>query len=66
MSELESKAYNEIRKLAIRTSKQLKELKKNSNRDNPVDMDMIKTTKAMFYEECIAIFKKHKEKNKSK
>ena len=60
MSEAETKAYKELRKLALETHKQLKELKKNSDRDNPVDMDMIKTTKAMFYEECISIFKKHK------
>jgi len=60
MSEAQAKAYKEIRKLAVKTNRQLKELKKNSNRDNPVDMDMIKTTKAMFYEECIEIFKKHK------
>ena len=58
MPENESQAYKEVRKLAIRTSKQLKELKNNSDRDNPVDMDMIKTTKAMFYEECVAILKK--------
>ena len=58
MSEQESQYYREIRKLAVKTSKQLKELKKNSDRDNPVDMDMIKTTKAMFYEECVAILKK--------
>ena len=58
MSEQESKYYREIRKLAVRTYKQLKELKENSNRDNPVDMDMIKTTKAMFYEECISILRK--------
>lgn len=60
MSETKAEAYKEIRKLAVKTNKQLKELKKNSNRDNPVDMDMIKTTKAMFFEECIEIFKKHK------
>ena len=60
MSEAQAEAYKEIRKLAVKTNKQLKELKKNSNRDNPVDMDMIKTTKAMFFEECIEIFKKHK------
>lgn len=61
MSEAQAEAYKEIRKLAVKTNKQLKELKKNSNRDNPVDMDMIKTTKAMFFEECIEIFKKHKD-----
>lgn len=60
MSEAEVQAYKEIRKLALKTNKQLKELKKNSCRDNPVDMDMIKTTKAMFYEECIEIFKKYR------
>ena len=60
MSENQAEAYKEIRKLAVKTNKQLKELKKNSNRDNPVDIDMIKTTKAMFFEECIEIFKKHK------
>jgi hypothetical protein len=61
MSETQAEAYKEIRKLAVKTNKQLKELKKNSNRDNPVDMDMIKTTKAMFFEECIEIFKRHKD-----
>ena len=61
MSETQAEAYKEIRKLAVKTNKQLKELKKNSSRDNPVDMDMIKTTKAMFFEECIEIFKKHKD-----
>ncbi len=61
MSEAQAEAYKEIRKLAAKINKQLKELKKNSSRDNPVDMDMIKTTKAMFYEECIEIFKKHKD-----
>ena len=59
MSDSETQAYKEIRKLAVKTSKQIRELKNNSNRDNPVDIDMIKTTKAMFYEECIEIFKKH-------
>lgn len=58
MSDNESQSYREIRKLAVKTSKQLKELKKNSDRNNPVDIDMIKTTKAMFYEECIYILKK--------
>ena len=61
MSETKAEAYKEIRKLAVKTNKQLKELKKNSNRDNPVDMDMIKTTKAMFFEECVEIFKRHKD-----
>ena len=44
----------------MKINKHLKESKKNSDRDNPVDMDMIKTTKAMFFEECIEIFKKYK------
>ena len=61
MSENQAEAYKEIRKLAVKTNKQLKELKKNSNRDNPVDVDMIKTTKAMFFEECVEIFKRHKD-----
>lgn len=60
MSKAQAEAYKEIRKLAVKIDKQLKELKKNSNRDNPVDMDVLKTTKAMFYEECIEIFKKYK------
>jgi len=60
MSEAESKAYREIRKLAIKTNKQIRELKKECDRDCPVDMDMLKTTKAMFYEDCISIFKKYK------
>jgi len=60
MSKAQAEAYKEIRKLAAKIDKQLKELKKNSNRDNPVDMDVLKTTKTMFFEECIEIFKKYK------
>jgi len=61
MSEKDVKAFKELRKLAIKASKQIKELKASSDRENPVDMDILKTTKAMFYEEAIAIFKKYKE-----
>lgn len=57
----EDQAYKEIRKLAIKTNKKLKALKENTSRDNPTDMDIIKTTKAMFYEEAIEVLKKVKK-----
>ncbi len=60
MSDKECKAYYELRKLALRTKRSIKELKEDCDLANPVDMDMLKTTKAMFYEEAIEIFKKYK------
>lgn len=61
MSEKENKAFRELYKLAKKTNKQVRELKRNSDKKNPVDMDVLKTTKAMFYEKAIEIFKKYKE-----
>ena len=40
MSEKDVKAFKELRKLAIKASKQIKELKASSDRENPVDMDI--------------------------
>lgn len=49
--------YKKIRKLARKTKKQLDELAKNTDRDNPVDVDIIQTYKAMFYVEVAEILK---------
>lgn len=51
-------AYDELRAEALRVNKQLKKLKQDTDRSNPVDIDMIKTTKAMFYEKAIEVFRK--------
>lgn len=61
MSDNEELAFRAIRKLAIKTNKQLKQLKKDTDRSNPVDVDILKTTKAMFYEQVIEIFKKYED-----
>lgn len=62
VSDYEEMAYKEIRKLALKTNKQIKQLKKDTDRANPVDVDILKTTKAMFYERVIEIFKKYESK----
>lgn len=61
--ELTAQAFAELRRLAKKTSKQLKQLKADTDRSNPVDVDVIKTTKAMFYEQAVEIFRKYKEES---
>lgn len=47
-----------IKNEAKKTIKQLKELHKDKGTyDKPVDIDMVKTTKAMFYENVLEILK---------
>lgn len=50
--DIEEKAlhYDKIVKIAKATRKQLLELRKNCDRENPIDMDQVKTCKAMFFE----------------
>lgn len=55
---MNSQDCEQIRKIAIRTNKKIKELMKDNDTENPVDADILKTTKAMFYEEVIHILKK--------
>lgn len=42
--------YDAIKKIISRTHKKLKAIKQNCDRDNPIDMDLMKTEKAMVYE----------------
>ena len=42
--------YDRIVKIAKATRKELLALRKNCDRNNPIDMDQIKTCKAMFFE----------------
>jgi hypothetical protein len=42
--------YDAIKKIIGRTHKKLKAIKQNCDRDNPIDMDLMKTEKAMVYE----------------
>lgn len=47
-----------IKTEARKTIKQLKELHKDTGTyDKPVDIDMVKTTKAMFYENVLEILR---------
>lgn len=65
MNNYELEAYNDLRALAIKTNRQIKELSNGCDNDNPIDVDMLKTTKAMFYEQAIEIFKKYSKKSKT-
>ena len=52
-------AFEEIRDEALKTAKKLKELHKDSGTyKTPVNTDLVKTTKAMFYEKTVEILRK--------
>lgn len=61
-----SKAYDDLLKVIKQTAKQLRELEKSTNRDNPVDVDILKTIKAMNYELVYEIVKKSERSNNAK
>lgn len=42
--------YDKLREQYLKHRKKLIALRKNCDRDNPIDMDIVRTTKAMFYE----------------
>lgn len=53
-----SEKYEKIVEEAKKTRKQLKELHKEAGTfENPVNTDLVKTTKAMFYERVLEILK---------
>lgn len=55
--------YENIKEIVKDTRKQLKELYKDAGTyDNPVDIDMVKTTKAMAYERILEVLKGGKNK----
>jgi len=55
-------AFEEILQIARRTSKQIKKYTKDHGSfQKPVDIDTVKTLKAMFYEEVVEILKKRKD-----
>ena len=50
--------YENIKQKAKETNKKLKELQKDlGTYENPVEIDLVKTTKAMFYEEVLEILR---------
>lgn len=50
--------YEKIKEIMKSTRKQLKELHKDAGTfENPVDIDMVKTTKAMAYEKILEVLK---------
>ena len=54
--------YKMIVEEAKQTKKQIKELHKDAGTyESPVDIDLVKTTKAMFYEKVIEILKQKEE-----
>ena len=56
-----ARAFDEILSLARNTNKELKEIKKDTDLSKPIKLDVLKTTKAMFYEQCVHVIKCHKE-----
>jgi|LSQX01.2.fsa_nt_gb hypothetical protein len=55
----------QIKKLLKKTHEQLKiiEQQNDKKKKSPVDIDMVKTVKAMFYEKTFEIFKKGEQDN---
>lgn len=50
--------YENIKQKAKEINKKLKELQKDlGTYENPVEIDLVKTTKAMFYEEVLEILR---------
>ena len=61
--ETKKEAFEAIYSLARETATQLKELQENlGDYSKPVNADLIKTTKAMFYEKTLEILRQLKEK----
>lgn len=55
-------AFNEIRKEAKKFCLQVKEIQKGTGDYNkPVNSDLVKTTKAMFFEKTLEILRKYKK-----
>lgn len=59
-SDDKQKSFDEIYCLAKETSKRLREIKKDTTLSKPIELDVLKTEKAMFYENCVAVFKAYK------
>lgn len=51
----------EIIKILKTTEKEIKKVKEGTSLENPVKKDLIKTMKAMAYEDILALAKKKKE-----
>lgn len=57
-----SEKYKMIKKEAKETNKKLKKLQEDLGTfDNPVEIDLIKTTKAMFYEKVVEILRQKED-----
>lgn len=61
---LEEKTFNELYNIFIETNNKIKTIKNDKNIEKPVDIDIIKTIKAMFYQESLEVFKKYKNKKR--
>lgn len=63
--ETKKEAFDAIRNLAKETAVQLKGLQENlGDYNKPVNADLVKTTKAMFYEKTLEILRQFKEGRK--
>lgn len=60
------KAYHNLREEMVKVYKEVEGIQKNAgDYSNPVDTDMVKTTKAMFYEKALEILRKVKREEKN-
>lgn len=67
MQELEKETIERIRSEAIKTATSIKELEADKgDYIAPINADIIKTEKAMFYERCLEILRERKQKIKNK
>lgn len=60
----EKEAFKKIYNIAKKYKKEVKVLNSTGTYDDPIDADMVKTKKAMFYEEVIEVLYEWKKRNK--
>ena len=59
-------AYDELKHKMLVTRKKIKAQMENKDRSNPIDIDIVKSLKAMYYEQALEVFRKESKISKAK
>ena len=54
-----AEAFDLIYDKARKTNKKIKQIKKDTSLSKPINVDVLKSTKAMFYEDIVVILKSY-------
>ena len=66
MSSLKEKAYDELKHRMLVTRRKIKAQVKDKDRSNPIDIDIVKSLKAMYYEQALEVFRKESKISKAR